>query len=819
MVINEIFQSVNASIANDKLVICDKTFALPSPGIEGFLSKRFGRNALEISHVKLKKLNEESFEVTGTTDVEVESTFLLLVKQSEKDIMFTFSLTIPKSIICIYEKNYNTTETKKQYIFFMNNPLEDLISMGGNLTEPLSLASILGIALGSKDNPSADFPALSLQNIHLTYGTELSYSKLRECIYFSTETNFNISTNICLQSLGFEIKKRDKLFDLAMHATIKLVGQVLPIVLRYSDSRFLFGLRIPKEGLIFSSIEEIAKLSNSNVSAYLPSAFTQIEVTLYKLSIIFPTNLSKIISFDFSASLGLDWKFFGLEKLRLKEIAVMVSIAEKNSFAISGTLQIGSLSLRLLAQTEDVNKSLVFGGSFIKDSKLYLDDIVNSLADLIGVSNISFPDSFPEIYIENLSFLFDVKQSNIKFSATLVIEKKEDGSIIDKLFQMKANVNVEAKKSGKSYEYTGKFGGYLTIMEQHFTVEYVFGKNSGDIITAKWECTEKDNNPLSLSGLAEFFGVSKLPQELDDLGIACNLIELQYNISKNVLDCTVKSNEYGSIHFIITTDEEKKTQFGLNVNMIKTISLSKLPVVGEGLKLLDQVAIKDINIKFGSKQMSDKGIESGLKLKAALCIVDKQYEFAIDIIKPKEKEVQQFTLYEEGDTEVISADNAKEEITDISGVAKWFKIEKNLGVFSLHRLGVVWENGHLGVALDADLAVNPIKIELIGLGLGFKLSDLSDFSSINYYLSGLGISYNSPSLEIGGTFVVCKGNAENPEDSYDGVVNIKTKVLSITAIGSYQNDSIFAFAILKAQIGGPPAFFVTGLALGFGYNR
>ena len=46
----------------------------------------------------------------------------------------------------------------------------------------------------------------------------------------------------------------------------------------------------------------------------------------------------------------------------------------------------------------------------------------------------------------------------------------------------------------------------------------------------------------------------------------------------------------------------------------------------------------------------------------------------------------------------------------------------------------------------------------------------------------------------------------------------------LSAIGGYsQTDkgeaSIFLFAVLIAPIGGPPFFFITGIAGGFGYNR
>jgi hypothetical protein len=48
---------------------------------------------------------------------------------------------------------------------------------------------------------------------------------------------------------------------------------------------------------------------------------------------------------------------------------------------------------------------------------------------------------------------------------------------------------------------------------------------------------------------------------------------------------------------------------------------------------------------------------------------------------------------------------------------------------------------------------------------------------------------------------------------------VKYNDISVTAIGSYSSGSLMAYAVLSAPIGGIPAFYVNGLALGFGYNK
>ena len=64
-------------------------------------------------------------------------------------------------------------------------------------------------------------------------------------------------------------------------------------------------------------------------------------------------------------------------------------------------------------------------------------------------------------------------------------------------------------------------------------------------------------------------------------------------------------------------------------------------------------------------------------------------------------------------------------------------------------------------------------------------------------------------------------------EEYDGLVTVQTtfssKAFSLTAMGSYayyqDQPCLFLYAMVNFPMGGPPFFFVEGLAGGFGYNR
>jgi hypothetical protein len=119
--------------------------------------------------------------------------------------------------------------------------------------------------------------------------------------------------------------------------------------------------------------------------------------------------------------------------------------------------------------------------------------------------------------------------------------------------------------------------------------------------------------------------------------------------------------------------------------------------------------------------------------------------------------------------------------------------------------------------LDASLAFGPMTLDLVGLGLG---SPISSFEP-QFSLMGLGVSYSSPPLTIAGSLT----NLAPPGADYiefEGGVTIGTGEFTVTAFGYYGNqggfNSMFIFGDIAYDFGGPPAFFVTGIALGFGYN-
>lgn len=149
-------------------------------------------------------------------------------------------------------------------------------------------------------------------------------------------------------------------------------------------------------------------------------------------------------------------------------------------------------------------------------------------------------------------------------------------------------------------------------------------------------------------------------------------------------------------------------------------------------------------------------------------------------------------------------------LTAGAGAAVSIKIDKHIGPLDLRAVTVSFADGVLWFALDASLEMSSISFNLVGLAIGW------DFSAqkVRAEISGLGLDITTAALKIGGEFA-------HVRNEYQGGLLAGCSAFSINAAGAYnpQAKSLFALGFLDANIGGPPCFFIRGVALGFGVHR
>jgi hypothetical protein len=191
---------------------------------------------------------------------------------------------------------------------------------------------------------------------------------------------------------------------------------------------------------------------------------------------------------------------------------------------------------------------------------------------------------------------------------------------------------------------------------------------------------------------------------------------------------------------------------------------------------------------------------------------------------------------------------------------KWKKVDKKLlGFLTLHRVGFSKKKGVMILHFDMDATMSIVQVGLINLQLKLDKSAFAslkelgvakksltlaqraddklrivfvDFLGKLLSLDGLGIAIETDSLTIAGILYIDRIIINKKVDGkivpteykqYVGGLVIKTKAFSAAGIAAYGKidgyKSFFFYVFVGVPIGGPPFFFVNGLALGFGYNR
>jgi len=173
----------------------------------------------------------------------------------------------------------------------------------------------------------------------------------------------------------------------------------------------------------------------------------------------------------------------------------------------------------------------------------------------------------------------------------------------------------------------------------------------------------------------------------------------------------------------------------------------------------------------------------------------------------------ELSYFEELDVRLMGREAGETEI--------WFPIQKTFGPIHIGQIGIKWHDSAtkaLEILLDGGVSLAGLNVMVDDLGVKIPIHTAGDLTTWSLGLKGLGVSYVGGGVKISGALL--RDNDEGT--SYSGAVLVEVSGKTFTAIGSYAQDeftSMFVFVLLPITIGGPPYFFITGLAGGFGYNR
>lgn len=424
--------------------------------------------------------------------------------------------------------------------------------------------------------------------------------------------------------------------------------------------------------------------------------------------------------------------------------------------------------------------------------------------------------------------------------------------------QLTSQVTLTVSKSGSDYAID--LNGSIVIGEESFSFTLDISKNKSGtdaVIEASWESLD---SPLELEDIANAFGFD-VPQVPPSLDLALKSASLTYDFSQKRLVLAAESVNYGKAVFaaidVPTEDKqqaEKKWEFFFLVEVDKEFSLSNLPLVGKELARVENIEVGEFKVVIGSvpatKEIADTvntlinglpggpypnlpvpedGKPTGKVTLSAEVDFGNQPPLPISISLGGGSTRGAHPLLptpdaaapSEGALTTASSATSGGEVTQTTAPdgTTWFDVQKSFGPVSIQRIGVLYQSSAqaLWFEIDATLAFGPLSLNLEGLGIG---SGLKDFSP-EFSLHGLGVSYSEPPLTIAGELVNLNPPGA-PGFRFEGGLVISTGEFTLQVFGYYGDESgfssMFIFGDIAYDFGGPPAFFVTGLALGFGYN-
>jgi hypothetical protein len=159
----------------------------------------------------------------------------------------------------------------------------------------------------------------------------------------------------------------------------------------------------------------------------------------------------------------------------------------------------------------------------------------------------------------------------------------------------------------------------------------------------------------------------------------------------------------------------------------------------------------------------------------------------------------------------------------------WVPVQRKFGVIYIEQVGLdTQESGgtldRVVVLLDGSASVAGLNVGLDDFSVSVPAQAPYDVSRWRVDLAGLGVAYEGSGLSLAGGLRKRPGT---PPD-YVGFLAARFGAYGLGAVAGYGEyptgtgdtyPAFFVFAAVNGPIGGPPAFFVTGLGGGIGLNR
>jgi len=158
----------------------------------------------------------------------------------------------------------------------------------------------------------------------------------------------------------------------------------------------------------------------------------------------------------------------------------------------------------------------------------------------------------------------------------------------------------------------------------------------------------------------------------------------------------------------------------------------------------------------------------------------------------------------------------------------WVVVQRQLGPLYVDRIGLdTVESGgqvtQITLLFTGSVSLFGLNASVDQLGIQWTGGDVLSVTSWSVDLMGLAITADLAGLSLSGGLLKFEDPPDSGVISYVGMLSAHFATYGLSVFGGYTNDhgsaSFFVFGAINGPIGGPPAFFVTGLGGGFGIDR
>lgn len=560
----------------------------------------------------------------------------------------------------------------------------------------------------------------------------------------------------------------------------------LPAAAAFEEDKQIWSITADSTAAALPCFKDAVKLALQVSKASFPAELLP-DWGLARISGRYQTQTEDLVG-GLSVALTADgvWNLFGGFALGHPGLQVYAQ-GEYGALSVLGSVIIGG---------KELGFSLGYGSKLLYVSARSTPAELPSLVEFGAALGLPVEEWFPK-EMQNLGSV-QMEKLNLVLPCTLNSLERVEFSItmarpivlfgIESLTLSEIGMDFDGRRIGQSGEaMIFRLRGALSFEQEKLQLEaFRYGTGTNWLFTG---CIY-NGNEYGLMSLWRLLSASDPPEVLEGILVPIFVIEASYDMGR----CTfsLKASFVNGNEARLSVDGSR-TPSGcqVDISLAPAFSLSSLPVVGDKLHALDGVSLNAVALRY------ETGV--GVTLAGTLHVLEWEFPFSLLVFQEAAPE---------GGTERRTSEARAGEIM-------WLNTGLTFGPVSLPRLGIGYREGKIQFGVDVSVCCGGLTIHFQQLVLKI---DTADFQYPAVSLEGMALSLVTASFSIGGSL---KRVSETPRE-YEGSLLFAAGDWKLTAIGSYseaeEHPSIFAYGVLRTRLMGPPAFTVTGLAAGFGYQ-